>query len=98
MSDRLNEYLEEENKEIDATEEEFEKFLMDADSLPLSNRAERLRYLVDIATEKKRMFAKYNNFIMDIRKPSFSVFCLWLIFSLIGFFGTIVFISYLIFK
>ena len=47
---------------------------------------------VKLQNIKDGAFVKYNNFIMDVRKPSFGLFLLFVLFSVVGLIDFITFI------
>lgn len=91
-NNNLQKYLDIEGNEIDNLQKKFEKKIRDISRLDIEERKKQLDYFVYTEKKRQNLFIRYNNFIMDIRKPSFLMFCIWFVFSLIGLVQTIKFI------
>lgn len=91
-NNNLQRYLDIEGNEIDNLQKKFEKKIRDISRLDIEERKKQLDYFVYTEKKRQNLFIRYNNFIMDIRKPSFLWFLIFVVFSLIGLIQTIKFI------
>lgn len=91
-NNNLQKYLDIEGNEINNLQKKFEKKIKEISDLSVEERKQQLDYFVYTEKKKQSLFARYNNFIIDIRKPSFLWFLIWIVFSLIGLAQTIKFI------
>ena len=79
----IEKYIEEQELEKQELEKKFNDFVSSIDKEEFNERKKRLEYFVFEEKQKQILFARYNNFIMDIRKPSFWVFCIFVIWFII---------------
>ena len=86
-SKELKEYLKQEKENKERIEEEFFQLMneLDGSDLTVDERRKKLREYVRMEKDKQSIFARYNNFIMDVRKPSFGFFIMWVCLSVFGF-------------
>jgi hypothetical protein len=91
-NNNLQKYLDVEEKEIYNLQKKFENKIKEISGLDVEERKKQLAYFIYTEKKKQSLFARYNNFILDIRKPSFLWFLIWVVFSLIGLIQTIKFI------
>lgn len=91
MSKELDEYIKEQNKKREKFLKKFELYKdeLDKSNIPDSLKRKLAEDFIRSNNNHRTVFVKYNNFIMDIRKPSFRWFLFWCICSIFGFINII---------
>lgn len=84
---RLKEYERLQNEFISKFQKELSDFKdeLDNSDLPPGTKAVLVRKFIKDHNTYKTLNVKYDNFIMDIRKPSFMWFLFWCFCSILGF-------------
>jgi hypothetical protein len=86
MKSRVQEYENAENLKVVKVQQKIDELRDDLyySKASPSQRIKRVKQLIKEDKIIKRSHIYYDRFIMDVRKPSFFWFCMWVLFSIYG--------------